>query len=1415
VAQRGEATSQFQEGLRLLRTGDPEGAALAFRQALDANPGYFDAAIHLGHAFAASRVWTCAVDAYRQALVIESSHPRALVAVGDALSECACYDEALESYDRALQLDATSQAAWLGRGRALRHLNDTEAAITAYRQAASLNPGDLRALRGLASVLEAANRHAEVIELWSGVLERQPESAIAQRGREAAEAALASAPPPPAPATAPLRRDEVERLILWAYALSRDARAEDALAVLGRVLALRPRSWEAHRERGRLLILTQRLEEAIAAFQLALRFEPGDAASSAGLAHALTDLGRVDEALAAYDRALKSAPDNVAVMTARADLLRKQQRLDEALEGFEAALTLDPHHVDSLVGRASTLAALDRFVDALPIWRRVLRIAPDHPVALRGLKRAERELEERGDDASDRKHRAVARVHFDIGKSYLQQSRYADAILSFRRASEVRRDWAEPIFYAGIAHARAGDHRRALRAFEKALERDPQHVEAACHKGDRHREEGEHVEAMESYDIALKHAPELVHAIAGRAEAARMLGRTREAWSGFEHALRLDPRDFVSLCGMAALLNSEKRYDEARPLWERARGVRPRSPFVLKGLAQTEAGATPAVINEPVPPPPSSTQEDRQAKARQLACDEIDRGRSFFKERNYSAAIAAFRKALEVDPTFGEAALRLGMAYEDDRQFRRAIAAYETCVDIEPGHFQAATNIGEAYRKNESYAEAIAAYDRALAIKPDYLYALAGRAECLRMLGRYQEGLEWFDKAIAVGPNHAFAIQGKAAALNAVQRYSKALVWWNKALEMEPQSAFAQDGKNYCEAQIKRPDVPTEDDATPAARGGTPTIDEQGRDLTALAISGGLPQVIGRDHEIRAVMKTLVRRLKANPLLLGEPGVGKTAVVEGVAQRLVGTDVPARLRGCRIVELSMGTLVAGTKYRGTFEERLREIVKEAKASPGLILFIDEIHTLVGAGRTEGGSLDAANILKPALARGEITVIGATTHAEYRRHFESDSALERRFQPIVVEEPSESETVELLSRVKTDYETHHTVKVMPSAVEACVRMSIRFVPDRRLPDKALDLLDEACAEASLSGQRVVDGATVALVVSDRTGVPVTQLTEADRARVAGIEPALRERVVGQESAVSRVGAAVRMAMAGLRSQGRPRGVFLFRGGSGVGKTELAKALADFLFPEGETIIRLDMSEYSDRFTTTRLLGAPPGYAGHGDEGQLTGPLRRHPYSVVLLDEFEKAHPDVQAVFLSLLDEGYITDSDGRHVNAREAFFVLTTNAGSDVNVSRRRSRVGFATAPIDDRERAMEELKPYFRPELLNRLDEIVEFSPLDEEALTLIATKRLVDLADRAKLAGIRLAWTAEVAPALARRAASDREGARPLLRAVDAAVGEPLGRLLLSEGRDLSAARWLATVNDGQVVLVQEADPRVPVQAR
>jgi ATP-dependent Clp protease ATP-binding subunit ClpC len=744
------------------------------------------------------------------------------------------------------------------------------------------------------------------------------------------------------------------------------------------------------------------------------------------------------------------------------------------------------------------------------------------------------------------------------------------------------------------------------------------------------------------------------------------------------------------------------------------------------------------------------------------------------------------------------------MAYEDDRQFRRAIRAYERCLEIEGTHFQAATNIGEAHRKNERYLEAIQAYDRALTIKPDYLYALAGRAECMRMLGRYEESLDRFDKALSVGQNHAFAIQGKAATLNALQRFEEARELWDRALDIEPTSQFAKDGKSYCEAQLKRRDTESPAEETPVSESATPTLDEQGRDLTALAAAGSLPLVIGRENEIRAVMKTLVRRLKANPLLLGEPGVGKTAVVEGVAQRLQSPDKPARLDGLRIIELSMGTLVAGTKYRGTFEERLREIVKEAKSAPGLVLFIDEIHTLVGAGRTEGGSLDAANILKPALARGEITVIGATTNAEFRQHFESDSALERRFQPIQIDEPSESECIALLNRIRHQYETHHDVKVHRSAVEACVKFSVRYVPDRRLPDKALDLLDESCAEASLSSEPEVHEQTVAKVVSERTGVPVESLTEAERSRMSQVERHLESRVVGQPDAVQTLSNAVRLAKAGLRVPERPRGVFLFQGPSGVGKTELAKALADFLFPEGDALIRLDMSEYSDRFTSTRLLGAPPGYSGHGEEGQLSGPLRKRPYSVVLLDEFEKAHPDVQAVFLSLLDEGQITDSEGRPVNAQEAFFILTTNAGAGKKGG---GRVGFGGGSVHSKEAALQRVKPFFRPELLNRIDEVVVFETLDQASLEKVAAIHLEKLAARITELGLRLSWRDEVVTAIAKQGGALGAGARPVIRAIDTLIGEPISELILQS--DHRNHRHFHAVMSGDEVVVEPERPR------
>jgi ATP-dependent Clp protease ATP-binding subunit ClpC len=504
----------------------------------------------------------------------------------------------------------------------------------------------------------------------------------------------------------------------------------------------------------------------------------------------------------------------------------------------------------------------------------------------------------------------------------------------------------------------------------------------------------------------------------------------------------------------------------------------------------------------------------------------------------------------------------------------------------------------------------------------------------------------------------------------------------------------------------------------------------------------------------------------------------------------------------RIVELSMGTLVAGTKYRGTFEERLKSILKEARANPGIVLFIDEIHTLVGAGRTEGGSLDAANILKPALARGEIHVIGATTLSEYRKHFESDSALERRFQPIHIEEPTPRATAELLHQLREPYAEHHQVEIAPAAIEACVKLAVRFVPDRRLPDKALDLLDEACAEASLGEDRRVDDVLVARVLADRTGIPIGQLSTHERDRIANIESSLSKRVVGQREAIRQVANTVRLSRSGLRDPRKPRGVFLFVGTSGVGKTELAKSLADHLFPEGHALVRLDMSEYGEKFTTSRLVGAPPGYAGHGDEGQLTGPLRRRPYAVVLLDEFEKAHPEVQAVFLALFDEGIITDAEGRKVDAREAFFVITTNAGTEA-ISR--SRLGFGELSARRRDEAQARIRQHFRPELLNRIDEIVWFSPLDGEDLRTIADQQLAALADRAIHENVQLSWEPEVADLCTRYHADAAFGARPVLRAIDALVAEPLGQLLLSEAAHV--ARAYHAVVDGDCVRFERGE--------
>ncbi len=565
-------------------------------------------------------------------------------------------------------------------------------------------------------------------------------------------------------------------------------------------------------------------------------------------------------------------------------------------------------------------------------------------------------------------------------------------------------------------------------------------------------------------------------------------------------------------------------------------------------------------------------------------------------------------------------------------------------------------------------------------------------------------------------------------------------------------------------------------------------LEKFGRDLTQLAREGKLEEVIGRKDEILELVRTLTRKTKNNPLLIGESGVGKTAIVEGLAIRIDGENLTPELIGKRVIELNMASLIAGTKYRGEFEERLTGIIKEA-SSPEIILFIDEIHTIVGAGAAEG-AMDASNILKPALARGEIRCIGATTVMEYRKYIEKDSALERRFQPIMVEEPSIEDAIKILKGLKEKYEKHHNVKITDAAIKAAVELSVRYLLDRRLPDKALDLLDEACTRKkvpilSMHGEMSKDvievsDEEIAEVLSDWTGIPVKKLTEEEQQRLMHMEDALQDRVVGQQDAVEKVSKRIRMAKAGLLSRNRPVGVFLFLGPTGVGKTELARALSAFLFGSEKAMIRIDMSEYMEKHSISRLIGAPPGYIGHDEEGQLTGALRKKPYSIVLLDEVEKAHHEVFDLFLQVFDEGRLTDSKGRTIDARNSVFIMTSNIGADVYSRDPDAQVLYGGYGNGSDNEILGRVKKSFRPEFINRIDEIIIFKPLLYEHIQKIAQKMLENLGNQLKEKGINLRYEKGTLDLLCQNGYDPANGARPLQRTIERMVAEPLSDMIL-----------------------------------
>jgi ATP-dependent Clp protease ATP-binding subunit ClpC len=538
-------------------------------------------------------------------------------------------------------------------------------------------------------------------------------------------------------------------------------------------------------------------------------------------------------------------------------------------------------------------------------------------------------------------------------------------------------------------------------------------------------------------------------------------------------------------------------------------------------------------------------------------------------------------------------------------------------------------------------------------------------------------------------------------------------------------------------------------------RSTTPTLSSFSRDLTAAARAGELDPVVGRDTEIERVVAILSRRSKNNPVLIGEPGVGKTAVVEGLAQRIAAGDVPAALRDKRILSLSLGPLVAGTKYRGEFEGRVKRILEEVKRSAReIVLFIDELHALVGAGAAEG-SLDLSSMIKPELARGELQCIGATTFDEYRKYIETDSALERRFQPVTVDEPTVAQTTDILRGLRGRYGDHHGVEISDAAIEAAATLSARYIIDRFLPDKAIDLIDEASSSVALRGGGIVEVADVAAIVSKWTGIPQGALTEEQSRNLLDLERALAKRVVGQERAISAVSQAIRRGRAGLKDPRKPVGGFLFLGTSGVGKTELARAIASELFGTEEALVRIDLTEYTESHTVSRLLGAPPGYSGHDEPGQLTEPVRRRPYSVVLFDEFEKAHGDVASILLQILDDGRVTDAKGRAIDFRHAIVILTSNASPS-------------------------EIEIYMRPELLNRIDDVVQFNELGEREIESIVELQMHAVAERLGALHISIVLDAGARRFLALQSIAAGSGARFVARTIARHVTNPLSSAIL-----------------------------------
>ena len=783
---------------------------------------------------------------------------------------------------------------------------------------------------------------------------------------------------------------------------------------------------------------------------------------------------------------------------------------------------------------------------------------------------------------------------------------------------------------------------------------------------------------------------------------------------------------------------------------------------------------------------------------------------------------------------------------------------------------------------------------RQLAMTPNARRLLELAVRESRLLGQSFVGTELMLLAI-VNPPRPFAattvLERCGVDLAAAAAYLRSAVTGSRvepAQGSKPEGEKPEDSQKDTGSSQKTPPVPP---MRPGQPGNPPmppvppvgqrpqgkrapsVLEQYGRDLTESARQGALDPVIGRETEIQRIIQILIRRTKNNPVLIGEPGVGKSSVVEGLAQRIVNGAVPEMLLGKRVISLDLSGMVAGTKYRGEFEERLKGAMAEIRRAGDVLLFVDEVHTLVGAGSAEG-SMDAANILKPAMARGEVQCIGATTLDEYRKHIEKDAALERRFQPVNIGEPTAEETLAILHGLRERYEKHHSVHITDEALESAVQLAGRYIPDRFQPDKAIDLMDEACSRvriaafttppdlraqekelesieaekksaadkqdfeaaaalrdrkralteeierrrAEWSAQQSgapgeVTAEDIAAVVSGWTGIPVTQMTQSEIERLLHLEDVLHERVIGQEEAISAIARAIRRARAGLKDPKRPIGSFIFLGPTGVGKTELCRALGEAMFGDENAVIRVDMSEFMDKYNVSRLIGSAPGYVGYDEGGQLTEAVRRKPYSVVLLDEVEKAHPDVFNIFLQILEDGRLTDGSGRVVSFKNTIVVMTSNAGAHAIASTR--SMGFGAPAIADersytalRDSVMKAVKDVFRPEFINRVDEMIVFHPLNEENIREIAGMMLGQVGSRLKERAIHMTWDEAVVEKLAKEGYDPKYGARPLRRLIQRTVEDLLSEELLA-GRIALGDTVRLVLEEDKVTVVKPEEPQ------